>query len=80
MLGNGSGELWRIEPPKLGAVNPIGSGDSLAAGLLRSFTQGSSVPESASYAAACAVANALTPTSSVIHPEDVEEVRLSRLS
>ncbi|MGI9050577.1 MAG: 1-phosphofructokinase family hexose kinase [Rubrobacteraceae bacterium] len=84
LLGNSSGSLWRVVPPKLEAVNPIGSGDSLAAGLLHSLLQGSSVPEAAAYGTACAAANVLTPTSGVVRPKDVArllpEVGLSRIS
>ncbi len=72
--GNSSGELWRIEPPRVEAVNPIGSGDAMTAGLLHSLSQGSSVPEAAVYATACAAANVLTPTSGVVHPGDVERL------
>lgn len=74
VLGDGSGREWRIESPKLEAVNPIGSGDSLAAGFLHSLIRGSSVPEAAAYGTACAAANVLTPTSGVVRPSDVEEL------
>lgn len=84
MLGNAHGDLWRVVPPELEAVNPIGSGDSLAAGLLHSLLEGSSVPEAAAYGTACAAANVLTPTSGVVRPDDVArllpEVGLSRVS
>ncbi len=84
MLGDSSGGVWRVVPPELEAVNPIGSGDSLAAGLLHSLLEGSSVPEAAAYGTACAAANVLTPTSGVVRPDDVArllpEVGLSRVS
>lgn len=75
LLGNAqSRDLWRIAPPALGAEvdNPIGSGDSLTAGLAFALSvRGASVPDSAAFGTACAVANCLTPTSGVIRPEDV---------
>ncbi|MBA2692943.1 MAG: hexose kinase [Rubrobacter sp.] len=74
VLAEGSGRTWRISPPKLEAVNPIGSGDSMAAGLLHSLTRGSSVPEAAAYGTACAAANVLTKTSGVVRLSDVEEL------
>ena len=84
LLGNSSGGLWRIIPPELEAVNPIGSGDSLAAGLLHSLIGGSSVPEAAAYGTACAAANVLTPTAGVVRPRDVDrllpQVNLMRIS
>jgi tagatose 6-phosphate kinase len=73
-LAGESGKTWRIEPPKLQAVNPIGSGDSLAAGFLHAFVGGSSVPESAVFGTACAAANVLTGTSGVVRLSDVEEL------
>lgn len=81
VLAENSGRTWRISSPRLEAVNPIGSGDSLAAGLLHAITKGSSVPEAAAYGTACAAANVLTKTSGVMSLSDVEkllsEVRVS---
>lgn len=82
VLAGPDGE-WRVEPPRVEAINPIGSGDVMAAGLLRALTMGASVPDAALYGTACAAANVLTPTSGEIHPDDIEEllprVRLTRL-
>lgn len=84
MLGDVSGGRWRLQPPKVEAVNPIGSGDSLAAGLAVAFARGEPVPEAATFSIACAAANVLTPTSGVVRPGDVERlrpwVRLTRLA
>jgi tagatose 6-phosphate kinase len=82
VLAGPDGE-WRVEPPLVEAVNPIGSGDVMAAGLLRSLTQGATVPDAAVFGTGCAAANVLTPTSGEIYPDDIEEllprVRLTRL-
>jgi tagatose 6-phosphate kinase len=82
VLGGPDGE-WRVEPPRVEAINPIGSGDIMAAGLLQALTRGAPVPEAAVYGTACAAANVLTPTSGEIYPDDIEEllprVRLTRL-
>lgn len=80
-----SKETWHIKPPSVQAVNPIGSGDSLAAGLLFARTERAvSVPEAAAFGTACAAANCLTPTSGVVRPEDVALlaplVQVTRLS
>jgi len=84
LLGNDSGSLWRIEPPAVEAQNPIGSGDVMAAGLLLALGRGSTVPDAAAYGTACAAANALTPTSGEVRPDDVEallpRVHLTRLA
>jgi len=82
-----TGARWRITPPQrdVDAKNPIGSGDSLAAGLLFAhFVQGADVPDAAVYGTACAGANCLTWTSGVVHPEDVAallpHVKITRLA
>ena len=84
LLGDDSGGLWSVEPPRVDAINPIGSGDVMAAGLLLAFQRGSSVPDAAVYATACAAANTLTSTSGVIRPADVDallpQVKLARLA
>jgi tagatose 6-phosphate kinase len=85
LLGDGFGNLGSIEPPRVEAVNPIGSGDWMAAGLLlAALRRGASVPDAAAYGTACAAANALTLTSGVVHPVHVavllKRVHLSKLS
>jgi tagatose 6-phosphate kinase len=82
--GRASGERWRVTPPRVEAVNPIGSGDSLAAGLTYAVVErGLTVPEAVAFGTACAAANCLTPTSGVVRPDDVHRleraVRLERL-
>jgi tagatose 6-phosphate kinase len=83
LLGDDSGRLWSVEPPRVEAVNPIGSGDVMAAGLLLSLHRGASVLNAAVYSTACAAANALTPTSGEIRPDDVDgmlsRVRLTQI-
>jgi tagatose 6-phosphate kinase len=74
VLASDAGKTWRVSPPKLEAVNPIGSGDSLAAGILHSLTKGASVPEAVAYGTACAAANVLTETSGVVRVSDVERL------
>ena len=84
LLGDIQGNRWRITPPDVSAVNPIGSGDSLAAGLLFAYVErGQSVPDAAAFGTACAAANCLSETSGVVDPADVEmllpRVGLTRL-
>jgi 1-phosphofructokinase family hexose kinase len=78
LLGDDSGRLWSIEPPWVEAVNPIGSGDVMAAALLLSLRRGASVPAAAAYGTACAAANAVTLTSGEVRPDDVDGM-LSRI-
>lgn len=51
--------FWRIPAPKVKAVNPIGSGDSFAAGLAVAMERGDA--DAYALAAACGAANALHP-------------------
>ena len=70
--GRESKTRYRITSPQIVAVNPIGSGDSLTAGLLYALIeQGKSVPDAAVYGTACGAANALSQTSGVLSLPDV---------
>ena len=53
------GRRFRVIPPKIEAVNPIGSGDSLLAGLVDGWLSGLEPEPLFRHAVACAVANAL---------------------
>lgn len=70
-LGRAEGGRWNVKPPRIEARNPIGSGDSLAAGLLLALGRGDAVPDAVAYGTACAAANALTATAGVVDPADV---------
>jgi fructose-1-phosphate kinase PfkB-like protein len=53
------GRRYRVIPPKIEAVNPIGSGDSLLAGLVDGWLSELEPEPLFRHAVACAVANAL---------------------
>ena len=74
LLG-GEGGLWHITPPTVDAINPIGSGDSLTAGLVYAHIRlGKPIPEAAVFGTACAAANCLSLTSGVIDPKNVQQL------
>jgi tagatose 6-phosphate kinase len=74
LLG-GEGHLWHVTPPNVDAVNAIGSGDSLTAGLVYAhIREGKTVPEAVVFGTACAAANCLSLTSGVIEPKDVQRL------
>ena len=53
--------FWRIVPPVLKPINPIGSGDSFTAALVSRLIKGDSLGEACRWGAAAGAANALTP-------------------
>lgn len=63
---------WRITPPSIRQINPIGSGDCYLAGLAHGWLQGWAPERRLRYAAAAGSANASRPEVAAIRPEDVE--------
>lgn len=62
---------WRVTPPGIKAVNPIGSGDAMMAGIATGLMRGISLSDALRLGIACGAANALTETSGVVHLRDV---------
>lgn len=65
---------YRALPPRIDAVNPIGSGDCLLAGLIDAWLGGLSGEALVRRGVACAVANALVWDAGAIDPEDVGRI------
>jgi tagatose 6-phosphate kinase len=65
------GNYYRAIPPKIEVVNPIGSGDSLLAGLVDGWLNNLEPPALFRHAVACAVANALIWDAGAIDLVDV---------
>jgi tagatose 6-phosphate kinase len=63
---------WRIDAPRVDAVNPIGSGDAFAAGLVWRLLRGEDLGEACRWASAVGAANALTMLAGEVRREDVE--------
>lgn len=66
--------FWSIRPPRIVAVNPIGSGDAYTAGLVRHLMQGDDLGEACRWGAAAGAANALTPLAGELNPADVDRL------
>lgn len=66
------GEVFRATPPEIDAVNPIGSGDCLLAGLVDGWLAGLGPDGIFRRAIACAVANALVWDAGAIDPAEVK--------
>jgi fructose-1-phosphate kinase PfkB-like protein len=68
-------DFWSIPAPSIHAVNPIGSGDSVAAGYVGGMLEGLAPLEAAVLGIACGAANALTPIPGVLTLADVQRLR-----
>lgn len=66
--------FWRIRAPRIDAVNPIGSGDAFAAGLLWRLLRGEDLGEACRWASATGTANALTIMAGEVHLHNVERL------
>lgn len=75
--------LWRIEPPTVRVVNPIGSGDAFTAGLVWRLVQKDDLGQACRWAAAAGAANALSAMPGDLERNDVErladQVKLTKL-
>jgi tagatose 6-phosphate kinase len=65
---------WRVHAPRIDVVNPIGSGDAFAAGLVSSLLRGEDLGEACRRASAAGAANALTLLAGDVRREDVEQL------
>ena len=70
---NGS-QFWRIHAPKIPTVNPIGSGDAFAAGLVWRLLRGADLGEACRWACATGAANALTLMAGEVRRKDVQRL------
>ena len=68
-------ETLEILPPKIAAVNPVGSGDAVTAGMAVELSRGKDVSEAIITGMACGAANALNLLSGFLKLDDVERLR-----
>jgi tagatose 6-phosphate kinase len=66
--------FWRITPPRIKPVNPIGSGDAFTAGLVSRLVRGDDLGEACRWGTAAGTANALTPMPGEVDQDDVERL------
>lgn len=78
------GEKFRIHIPKVDVVNPVGSGDSMVAGIAVALKRGYDIKETLAFASACGTANAMEATTGHVDLNKVnklkEMVRIEKLS
>lgn len=76
--------VWHYQPPRLEAVNPIGSGDSVTAGICRALMRRRPMVEAVHFGVACGAANVLTRVAADVRPEDLHallpRIRLRQLA
>jgi len=65
---------WQVTPPRVEALNPIGSGDSMLAGMIVELMKGRTLEKALRFGIACGAANALTETSGVLRLADVRRL------
>lgn len=74
---------WRVHPPIIRQVNPVGSGDCYVAGLAHGWLSGMAMEKRLSYAAAAGSVNALRQDVAAFAPVEVEpwldQVRIERI-
>jgi 1-phosphofructokinase family hexose kinase len=78
------GKSYRVTPPAIKPVNPIGSGDSLLAGLVDGWLAQLAPERLMRHAVACGVANALVWDAGAIEPAEVarweEQIQIEPLA
>ncbi|MDH3982106.1 MAG: hexose kinase [Kiritimatiellaceae bacterium] len=68
-------QCLEIFPPKIKAINPVGSGDAVTAGLAVALNEGKEMTDALIDGIACGAANALNLLSGYLKPEDVKRLR-----
>ena len=69
------GKQWQVQPPKVDAINPVGSGDAVTAGMMVALEQGASMREAVRLGMACGAANALQLMCGILDIVDVNRLR-----
>lgn len=75
VLASDGKAVWRVRTPDIRAVNPIGSGDALTAGVVWRLVQGEALGEACLWGAAAGAANALTAMPGEVNLADIERLR-----
>ena len=69
------GKQWQVQSLKVDAINPVGSGDAVTAGMMVAFEQGASMLEAVRLGMACGAANALQVMCGILDIADVNRLR-----
>lgn len=74
-LLTGASGTWKFTPPKISAINAVGSGDATTAGIAAGLIAGEPMERAVTLGLACGAANALTLTPADVMPDDVRRLR-----
>lgn len=69
-----NGKFYKVNIPKVKAVNPVGSGDSYVAGVAISIQRGYTIEETLKFASACGTSNAMEEESGFVTESVVNEL------
>ena len=69
------GDVYKVTPPSVRAVNPVGSGDALVAGMAAGIVSGFSIEETLILATAVATANAMEDRAGCIDLDKVKRFK-----
>ncbi len=68
-------QIWKLQPPLISVVNPIGSGDALTAGVAAALDAGIEVLEAVCHGMACAADNASQLLPCRLDPQRVRDLQ-----
>ena len=68
------GRFYKVNVPKIKAVNPVGSGDSYVGGVAVALERGYGIEDILRYASACGTANAMEEETGFVRKEVVEDL------
>lgn len=78
------GAAWRLTPPGITPLSPIGSGDCVTAGISHAVLDGAELPQAVRFGMGCGTANALTLCPADFEPEQARALaaacRMERLA
>jgi 1-phosphofructokinase family hexose kinase len=67
-------ECWRVHPPQIQPLNPIGSGDACTAAIAWRLLRGDDLGEACRWGAAAGAANALNLMAGEVDPQEVQRL------
>jgi tagatose 6-phosphate kinase len=73
-------DSFRVVPPRVQARNPIGSGDSMMAGMAHVLMRGGTMIAAVQYGVACGSANAMTDVPGMVRMRDVRRLAKAMVS